>query len=127
MSASEPIDLAADNALLRAAVASLTEAKDQLQAQVVTLTEKLEVLLARVAQMSRRMYAHTTERHDPNQQTIFGDPQAAPDSTAARLLAITMKYGSFVDDPGKRLWLVLAMPVFKKILLETNSVFSSST
>lgn len=82
MSASEPIDLAADNALLRAAVASLTEAKDQLQAQVVTLTEKLEVLLARVAQMSRRMYAHTTERHDPNQQTIFGDPPAAPASTA---------------------------------------------
>jgi transposase len=82
VSASEPIDLAADNALLRAAVASLTEAKDQLQAQVVTLTEKLEVLLARVAQMSRRMYAHTTERHDPNQQTIFGDPPAAPASTA---------------------------------------------
>jgi hypothetical protein len=74
VSASEPIDLAAENALLRTAVASLTEAKDQLQAQVVTLTEKLEVLLARVAQMSRRMYANTTERHNPNQQTIFGDP-----------------------------------------------------
>lgn len=81
VSASEPIDLAAENALLHAAVASLTTAKEQLQAQVATLTGQLEVLLARVAQMSRRMYANTTERHDPNQQSIFGDTPAAPATT----------------------------------------------
>jgi len=82
VSASDPIDLAAEITLLRAANASLTEAKEQLQGQVVMLTEKLEVLLARVAQMSRRMYANTTERHDPNQQNIFGDTPATTATTA---------------------------------------------
>lgn len=87
VSASDPIDLAAEITLLRAANASLTEAKEQLQGQVVMLTEKLEVLLARVAQMSRRMYANTTERHDPNQQSIFGDTPAAPATTAESAVA----------------------------------------
>jgi len=89
VSASDPIDLAAENALLRAANASLTEAKELFQAQVATLTEKLEALLARVAQMSRRMYANTTERYDPNQQSIFGDTPVAPATTAQAAVAAT--------------------------------------
>ena len=93
MSAARIIELEAENALLRTANASLTTANLAFQTQVADLAEKLETLLVRVAQMSRRMYANTSERHDPNQQSIFGDgtttappndpPAAAPASADA--------------------------------------------
>jgi hypothetical protein len=73
MSAARIIDLEAENALLRTAIESLTMANLAFQTQVTDLTHKLEALLFRVAQRSRRMYANTFERHDPNQQSIFGD------------------------------------------------------
>ncbi len=44
---------------------------EQLQAEVDALTEKLEIMHHRVSQMSRRIFANTSERYDdPNQQVL---------------------------------------------------------
>jgi transposase/uncharacterized coiled-coil protein SlyX len=85
MSKARVIELEAEIARLRTANASLTAAHDEQRKIIDDLMQKLEVLHFRVAQMSRRIYANTSERHDPNQQTIFGDAAqatAAPATTA---------------------------------------------
>lgn len=60
--------------LSRAELIALIEAQQQAiaarDAKIDELTEKLEVLHFRVSQMSRRIYANTSERHDQNQQVI---------------------------------------------------------
>jgi transposase len=85
MSAARVIELEAEVAMLRTANASLTAANQMLQDQAADLTRKMEVLHFRVAQMSRRIFANTSERHDPNQQTIFGEATTPvpPAGTAA--------------------------------------------
>ena len=71
------IELEAENAQLRTANASLTAANDTLRKTVDDMTQKMEVLHFRVAQMSRRIFANTSERYDPNQQMIFADAAQA--------------------------------------------------
>jgi transposase len=81
MHAARMAELEAENAALHLANASLTAANTVLTTQVADLTQKLEVLHFRVAQMSRRMFAHSSERHDPNQQSLFD-----ADSVAAAIV-----------------------------------------
>jgi hypothetical protein len=71
MHAARIVELEAENAALRLAHDSLTAANTVLTTQVADLTTKLEVLHSRVAQMSRRMFSNSSERHDPHQQSIF--------------------------------------------------------
>ncbi len=68
--------LATENAALRArqdaggtSVDLVLENAD-LRDQVTGLTEKLEVMHYRMAQMTRRLFGSTSERHDPDQQVL---------------------------------------------------------
>lgn len=56
---------------LEATNATLVSANLALQKKLDDVTEQLRVLMQRVAQMSRRMYRNTSERHHPDQQSFF--------------------------------------------------------
>jgi len=80
MSAERMVELEAENAARRSALASQEAAMDvlrhenaALKQQVSVLEEKLAIMHHRVSQMSRRMFGNTSERHVPGQQQIFGD------------------------------------------------------
>ena len=64
MTATRIAELEATNARLLSANLALHKKLDD-------VTGKLEVLLHRVSQMSRRMYSNSSERHHPDQQSIF--------------------------------------------------------
>ena len=68
---------------LEAMNAGLVSANLVLQEKLDDVTERLNVLLHRVSQMSRRMYSNSSERHHPNQQSIFEVESVASDIASA--------------------------------------------
>ena len=68
---------------LEATNAGLVSANLALQKKLDDVTERLNVLLHRVSQMSRRMYSNSSERHHPDQQSIFEVESVASDIASA--------------------------------------------
>ena len=97
MTAARIAELEAENATLRAALASQETALSvlrgegaQLRTRNAELNEQLSVLLHRIRLMSRRMYANTSERHHPGQGEIFpkeAGPQPAAGTTVVPSVA----------------------------------------
>jgi len=79
---------------LEATNARLVSANLALQKKLDDVTGRLEVLLHRVSQMSRRMYSNSSERHHPDQQSIFEVESVAAD--LARTLEATKDPGSTI-------------------------------